>query len=214
MAVGIAIIVLKVSIPARLGLLMEFAVALMLIVLGLSSTREVIRALVRRFVRRPPSPEPALIHSHRHSHGDFEHSHPHLHRHAHETDATTAHDHLAQMQASAPPRRPLLQSFGVGLVHGMAGSAAIALLALSAIPYPAWAVLYLTVFCLGTIIGMLLITTALATPFVFAAARVSQLHRGLQAGAGLLSFAFGAFIAWQVGINDHLFGALPNWTPH
>ena len=50
--------------------------------------------------------------------------------------------------------RRLLRSFGVGLVHGLAGSAAIALLVLSAIPAPLWATLYLVIFCVGTIVGM------------------------------------------------------------
>ena len=110
-------------------------------------------------------------------------------------------------------RRPLLSSFSVGLVHGLAGSAAIALLVLSAIPQPLWATLYLGIFCLGTIVGMGLITTAIATPFAVAAQRMSWTHQALVTGSGLLSFGFGLFLAYQLGVVDHLFGTLPIWTP-
>jgi len=111
-------------------------------------------------------------------------------------------------------RRPLLKSFAVGLVHGLAGSAAIALLVLSAIPQPLWATLYLAVFCVGTIIGMGLITTAIATPLIVASRRMSSLHQRLVIGSGLLSFGFGLFLAYQIGIVDRLFDAAPIWTPH
>ena len=111
-------------------------------------------------------------------------------------------------------RRPLLRAFGVGLVHGLAGSAAIALLVLSAIPQPLWATLYLVIFCVGTIAGMGLITTAIATPFMVAAQRMAWMHRGLVSSSGLMSFGFGLLLAYRIGIGDHLFGAAPIWTPH
>jgi high-affinity nickel-transport protein len=108
----------------------------------------------------------------------------------------------------------LLRSFAVGLVHGLAGSAALALLVLSAIPEPLWATLYLAIFCVGTIIGMGLITTAIATPMMVASRRMSSLHQRLVTGSGLLSFGFGLFLAYQIGIVDRLFDAAPIWTPH
>src|SRR4029077_14166524 len=110
-------------------------------------------------------------------------------------------------------RRPLLRSFGVGLVHGLAGSAAIALLVLSAIPQPLWATLYLAIFCVGTIIGMGLITIAIATPFMVVSRRASWIRQTLVTGSGLLSFGFGLFLAYQIGIVDHLFSAAPIWIP-
>ena len=108
----------------------------------------------------------------------------------------------------------MLRSFGVGLVHGLAGSAAIALLVLSAIPAPLWATFYLVIFCVGTIVGMGLITTAIATPLILASTRMSALHQRLVIGSGLLSFCFGLFLAYQVGIVDRLFAAAPVWIPH
>ena len=111
-------------------------------------------------------------------------------------------------------RRPLLKSFGVGLVHGLAGSAAIALLVLGAIPNPAWATLYLAIFCIGVVIGMVLITTAIGAPFILASRRVSNVHQALVTGSGLLSFGFGLFLAYQIGVIDRLFSSGPIWLPH
>ena len=102
----------------------------------------------------------------------------------------------------------------MGLVHGLAGSAAVALLVLSAIPDPLWATLYLVIFCIGTIIGMGLITTAIATPMIVAAKRMSSLHQRLVTGSGLLSFGFGLFLAYQIAVVDRLFDAAPIWIPH
>lgn len=110
-------------------------------------------------------------------------------------------------------RRPLLRSFVVGLVHGLAGSVAIALLVLAAIRQPLWATLYLVDFCAGTIIGMALITTAIGAPFMIASMRMARVHRGLTLGAGLLSFGFGFLLAYRIGVVDHLFGACPIWIP-
>jgi ABC-type nickel/cobalt efflux system permease component RcnA len=215
-AVGAAIIVFKLAIPVRIGLGMEFAVALMLILLGASSVRVLIRgALIRSgILSAAPAPE-LLVHSHPHSHGAIVHRHPHAHSHT-DAVAVEAHDH---MRAAGPlgdfaARRPLLRSFCVGLVHGLAGSAAIALLVLSAIPAPLWATLYLVVFCAGTILGMILITTAVAAPLMVASRRMARVHQGLVIGSGLLSFGFGLFMALQIGVGGHLFGSTPVWTPH
>jgi len=88
------------------------------------------------------------------------------------------------------------------------------LLVLSAIPEPLWATLYLAIFCIGTIIGMGLITTAIATPLIVASRQMSSLHQRLVTGSGLLSFGFGLFLAYQIGIVDRLFAAAPIWIPH
>lgn len=219
LAAGALIILFKIAIPVRVGLTMEFAVALVLILLGLRATTELLRRIIQRgkSLRRAPSP---MAHSHSHHHGGARHWHPHVHydslRHdesEHEELHRVAQPARAQ-PGSAPVRRPLLRSFGVGLVHGLAGSAAIALLVLSAIPQPVWATLYLVVFCCGTIAGMALITTVIAAPVTFAAGRLSRMHQGFATGAGLLSFGFGVFLAYQLGVVDHLFGAMPQWTPH
>ena len=220
LAVGAAIIIFKIAIPIRLGLAMEFAVAIVLILLGLGAFAALVQLVVRRIAGTPHAVDQPLVHSHAHGHGFGPHRHPHVHPDPGEYDdqeqLTLDHDHglPAGALSSFAIRRPLFRSFVVGLVHGLAGSAAIALLVLSAIPQPLWATLYLAIFCLGTIVGMGLITTAIATPFAVAAQRMSWMHQGLITGSGLLSFGFGLFLAYQLGIVDHLFGTVPIWTPH
>ncbi len=233
LAVGAAIIIFKLAVPVRLGLAMEFAVAITLILLGLGTVGAVVRGIASRlFGTRPPNaadssrdlsrnspqdlsedlPADLIVHSHSHTHGGASHRHPHVHG----ADREFHREHVLAPDALPPlaARRPLLRSFGVGLVHGLAGSAAIALLVLSAIPEPLWATLYLVIFCFGTIIGMGLITTAIATPMIVAARRMSSLHQRLVTGSGLLSFGFGLFLAYQIGIVDRLFDGVPIWIPH
>lgn len=230
LAVGAAIIVFKLTVPARIGLSMEFAVALVLILLGLSSANALMRKLFARLGRSPVAPAATpLVHSHAHVHGGSAHRHPHLHvdthAHLHVNDGVVdglphgaAHaDHPMPAGVLLPgltARRPLLKSFGVGLVHGLAGSAAVALLVLGAIPQPLWATLYLIIFCVGVVLGMVLITTTIGAPFVFASNRMANVNRVLAIGSGLLSFGFGLFLAYQIGIVDGLFRSAPLWTPH
>lgn len=214
--VGAAIVVFKIAIPARLGLSMEFAVAVVLILLGIGSATSLVRIGLSRLRGGAPGRDELIVHTHVHAHDGAIHSHPHVHAEAHEPDGAGAHHDHRIDPGELPPlsaRRPLLRSFGVGLVHGLAGSAAIALLVLSAIPDALWATLYLAIFCVGTIVGMALITTAIAAPFMVASRRASWIHRGLVTGSGLLSFGFGLFLAYQIGVVDHLFSTAPMWIP-
>jgi hypothetical protein len=221
LAVGALIIFFKIAIPVRLGLAMEFAVAIVLILLGIGAAAGLIQRLARRLSRTSSlSNHSLIIHSQPHSHGVGAHRHSHvhasLHAEVHEDTAVGIH-HTHTLNIPSPRlalRRPLLRAFGVGLVHGLAGSAAIALLVLSAIPQPLWATIYLAIFCIGTIIGMGLITTAIATPFMVAAERMLWINQSLVTSSGLLSFGFGLFLAYQLGIVDRLFGATPIWIPH
>ncbi len=224
LAVGAAIILFKLSIPARLGLAMEFVVAVVLILLGLSAASNLLKHLFARFgLTRLDTASALIVHSHTHSHVGNVHRHAHVHPRANE--ATSAPDHSSgplhsdhRLSASMLPdvalRRRLFKSFGVGLAHGLAGSAAIALVVLSAIPEPLWATVYLAIFCLGTILGMMLITTAIGAPFVLAYSRMASVHRALALGSGLLSFGFGLFLAYQIAVVDRFFSAVPLWTPY
>jgi hypothetical protein len=211
-AVGAGIIVFNLVIPPRIGLSMEFAVGLMLILLGILNLTGTSRWLSEKF--SPAHPRIAGEHAHVHEHGSQLHYHWHSHR-------LSGEHHGDSLQAPKQVRagfaklglfhtlRPLL----VGIVHGLAGSAAVALLVLSTIKNPTWAVFYLLIFGVGTIAGMMLITLVLALPFSYAGARFSWLNRGLITGSGLLSLVFGLFIAYQIGFVDGLFTRHPNWTP-
>jgi high-affinity nickel permease len=110
-------------------------------------------------------------------------------------------------------RIPAWRAFFVGLLHGLAGSAAVALLLLAAIRDPRWACAYLLLFALGTLAGMSLITTGLAAPLTAATRRWPRVSRGARLATGLLSLSFGAWLVYQIGFRDGLFLAVPHWSP-
>ena len=96
-----------------------------------------------------------------------------------------------------------LRSVGIGIVHGLAGSAAVALLVLSTIHDPYWASAYLAVFGAGTILGMMAITAALTVPFALTVNRFAWLNRALAVGTGAVSLCLGVFLIYQ--ITPHLY---------
>ena len=211
-AVGAAIILFGMAIPARVGLTMEFSVGLMLILLGVLNLTGAMRWLSQKF--SPSHPKVTGDHAHVHEH----HSHLHLHWHSH---GPAGEHHCESVSTPARPRAPFaqlgvfhtLRPLFVGIVHGLAGSAAVALLVLSTIRDPRWAVLYLLVFGVGTIAGMMFITAAIALPFSFAGYKFAWLNRGLITASGLVSLAFGLFICYHIGLIDGLFTNHPVWTP-
>jgi hypothetical protein len=110
-------------------------------------------------------------------------------------------------------RYNLLRPLFIGIVHGLAGSAAVALLVMAAIHNPWWSIAYLLLFGLGTVAGMMLITTLIAMPFTLTSSKFSGLNRGMGIASGLLSLGFGLFLVYQIGIVDGLFTAHARWTP-
>ena len=105
--------------------------------------------------------------------------------------------------------RPLL----VGIVHGLAGSAAIALLVLSTISSVPWAIAYLLVFGIGTVLGMVLITLTIGSTFAYGQRRFAKIGHYFGWAAGLISVAFGLFIAYHTGFVDGLFTSHAHWIP-
>ena len=210
--VGAGIILFGLAIPTRVGLTMEFSVGLMLILLGVLNLTGAMAWISEKF--SPAHPQVTGSHAHVHEH----HSKMHLHWHSHSREGEHHGESLT------PPKwlggestrfgmfhtlRPLF----VGLVHGLAGSAAVALLVLSTIREPRWAVLYLLIFGVGTIAGMMLITAAISLPFSFAGYKFAWLNKGLIFGSGVLSLGFGLFVCYQIGFVDGLFTNHPNWIP-
>jgi ABC-type nickel/cobalt efflux system permease component RcnA len=211
--IGGAIILFGFAIPPKLGLALEFSVALMLILLGVLNLTGAMRWLSHELA--PTHPARHGEHSHMHFHGARIHSHPHSHEsgtehHANEVDPPRWLQGPFKGLGWFHSLRPLF----VGVVHGLAGSAAVALLVLGTIRNPRWAVFYLLLFGLGTIAGMMLLTLAFAAPFMLARNRFPWMSRAMVAGTGLLSLAFGAAVAYQIGFVDRLFSAHPSWTPH
>jgi high-affinity nickel-transport protein len=105
--------------------------------------------------------------------------------------------------------RPLI----VGLIHGLAGSAAIALLILGSIQNPIVALIYLLIFGVGTIIGMMLITTAIGLPIIFSLKKFTSINKYITIFSGLFSLIFGLYLVYQIGVQDQLFGNNPVWEP-
>jgi len=105
--------------------------------------------------------------------------------------------------------RPLV----IGLVHGLAGSAAVALLVLSTIHSPVWATVYLLIFGAGTMIGMMGMTAAIAVPLAFGGSRFGKLGQFLGTASGMVSLCFGSFLVYQLGFLGGLFTSHPQWTP-
>jgi hypothetical protein len=108
-----------------------------------------------------------------------------------------------------------LRPIVIGLVQGLAGSAAVALLVLTIIHDPVWAMGYLLLFGVGTIGGMMLITLALSAPFALTSFKLPRLNWQLRIASGLTSFVFGLFLVYDIGFAEGgLFTESPSWRPH
>ena len=207
--VGGAILLFDLVIPPRLGLTMELSVAVMLVVLGAFNLTGVTRVIQTALsstpgaTRTPPLP-----------HGDYVRGCDHAQRpgrHGHLWDATP----LARLDrwSGGASLYQVLRPIVIGVVHGLAGSAAVALLVLATIRDAAWGLVYLAVFGIGTIAGMMLITAAVSVPFAYTSRRLSKFNRALGLASALLSLAFGLFLVYQIGFIDGLFTGHPRWTP-
>jgi hypothetical protein len=218
MAVGAAIIVFGLVIPPQLGMSMEFAVGIMLVLLGVLTLTGMGSAVGAAHAHAgAPGRQELDVHDHLHAHGDYVHRHPHGHdpsTHGHAEE----HTPLARLDRSRLGRLALyewLRPFAVGLVHGLAGSAAVALMVLSIIREPAAALGYLLLFGLGTIVGMMLITLILSVPFTSTAVNLPKFNWRLRVASGLVSFVFGLVLIYGIGFAEGgLFSEAPAWKPH
>ena len=198
--VGILIVVFHITFPPPLALSFEFAAALLLIWIGAQRIVSAFRDSDSVPVAHLSEPhahdaERPALHSHPHTHGGVVHRHPHVHPPARL---------LRALQTVGPAQA--LRSALVGLVHGLAGSAAIALLVLSTMRSTAGAIGYLLLFGGGTILGMTAITALLSLPFTIGAPRMDRGRQVLAFATGVLSLAFGLYLAFQIGFVNGLLG--------
>jgi sulfite exporter TauE/SafE len=165
--VGLVVILLKFQISESLEAKLEACVGAMLILLGLNALLKLFRA------------NKVHVHSHEHD------GHKHVHIHAHGEAVEESHHRLS-------PRSIL-----IGMVHGLAGSAALMLLVVPTIKSESVALLYILIFGIGSIGGMMAMSFLIGLPFHFTAGRFDILNRGIRLVAGLFSLGLGFSIVYQ-----------------
>ena len=184
-AAGLVIIILHVSIPERVAALLELCVALMITFLG----GRILYLLLR---------DRRKLHVHTHTHDGRTHTHLHFHD---REDAHSVRD--AHKQSSAGHHKGLrgLRPVFVGVVHGLAGSAALTLLVLTEVMSGGGSrslgMAFLLIFGAGSVGGMLLMSALISLPFVFTANRFVQVNNPLRFAAGVASVAFGIYYALE-----------------
>ncbi len=169
---GSAVWLFQFAISERLALLLEFAVGVMLVGLGLDVLLRMLRDRVH-------------FHTHGHTGGT---QHFHAHAHAGETQHDTRHHEHAH------PEYPTLRALLVGLMHGMAGSAALIMLSLQTFRGIGLGVLYIALFGLGSMVGMALLSVVISYPLRLTADRLTSLYAGLRGTVSAVSIAIGAWI--------------------
>jgi sulfite exporter TauE/SafE len=133
------------------------------------------------------------LHFHTHDHGGHMHAHPHLH------DLTEA-EHKATHHGYQLNSRALL----IGMVHGLAGCAALMLLVIPTIQSRALGMLYIVIFGIGSIGGMMLMSFLVGLPFHLTASRFTRFNHVLQFCSGILSVILGLGIVYEKGFATGL----------
>ncbi|MFB7637698.1 HoxN/HupN/NixA family nickel/cobalt transporter [Peribacillus butanolivorans] len=174
--VGIILILMKGEIPEKWAMSLEFLVGIMLVYLG-----------IKTFLSFKN------IHVHKHAHDGDEHNHVHTHEH------DGKHKHKHQHKHSS-----YLKSMFIGLVHGLAGSGAMVILAMSTVKSVWEAAIYILLFGVGTVMGMLFFTTIIGIPFVLSVKRV-KISSTLVFTMGAISTVFGIYYMYNLGVNEGLF---------
>ena len=176
LVVGSAVVLLNTAVPEGMARVLELAAGVMLVGLGLDVLRRLLRARVH-------------FHLHRHSDGVV-HIHAHSHAGEQATHNSSRHDH------DHPPGLPL-RSLLVGVMHGMAGSAALLLLVLASVQSALAGLLYVAMFGLGSILGMAALSAVIAVPLAYSARLLTRLQQVLQAVIGGVTVLLGAIIVYR-----------------
>jgi len=185
MLFGGAVLLLGLVLPIQAANALELAVGVMLVLLGVDVLYRLWRDRVHFHWHRHPG---GVAHVHAHSHRDAQEVHdPAQHRHMHLRDF---------------PVRALL----VGMVHGMAGSAALILLSLEAVGSVSWGLAYIALFGVGSILGMALLSAAIAVPMRLTSRHLTRVFDGLSAAVGLATVLLGCYMVYRIGFGDGLVG--------
>lgn len=176
-AFGGAVYALELTLSERLASGLEFAVGIMMVLLG----ARLLYVLMRD-----------RIHFHAHRHGGDAHFHAHSH-------AGDVANHALSRHAHAHPAGGWRRSLAVGMMHGLAGSAALVALAASTAPSIPLGVAFMLLFGVGSIAGMALFSAVIAVPLSYTATTLTWATRGLQALAGLFAIGIGLHIMVETG---------------
>jgi high-affinity nickel permease len=179
---GVVVLGLKTQIPPPLGLSLEFLVGIVLVGLGLTTLYDCWRK---------------RLHAHSHIHPDIVSLHKERHTHFHTHAESSAHRHSHRVHVGF---KPLL----IGMVHGLAGSAALMLLVLTAIPSAMLGLLYVVLFGCGSIIGMGLVSFLMGMFVTFASDWLHELDLRLRVVTGVLSTAFGVWMVVEISVVQGL----------
>ncbi len=173
---GLGVAAFRLALTPRFSQFLELLVGCMLVLLG----GNVLYKLAKG----------RALHAHAHAHDGA--AHTHLHMHASEAE----HDHQHQHRTLRLGGRP----FVVGVVHGLAGTAALMMLVVGAIPSLLLAAGYILIFGVGSIGGMTVMSLLMTVPLALAARRLALVEQLIRLAAGLFSLGFGLFLAWEVGL--------------
>ena len=181
-----SIVILTDSVmPTDVASGLEFSVGIMLVILG----ADVIRKMIRD-----------RVHFHTHSHGkDKQHFHAHKHERlsrSHLSKEQIAHHNVDHQHVHAEVF-PLKALF-IGLMHGMAGSAALILLTLQTVKSPLTGLLYMLLFGIGSIAGMAALSVVIAIPLKHSAKGLTWLHNSLQGIIGAATIVLGSTIIYDM----------------
>ncbi|OGH13016.1 MAG: hypothetical protein A2687_01230 [Candidatus Levybacteria bacterium RIFCSPHIGHO2_01_FULL_38_26] len=182
--IAIPIIFFSLVISPSLELALEFLVGVMLVLLGIFTLTGITEKVSKRFT-------PVSIHRHPHK-AKSGSDHSHFHFHISKLISENIH-HIGIYQTI----RPII----IGLIHGLAGSAAVAILILSTINNPLHSAFYLFLFHFGVIFGMMIITTFLGASVILVKRKSENLHRYLITASGVLSFGFGLFVMYETSMS-------------
>lgn len=178
---GSLVLLLDTVMPETLAQVLEFMVGLMLIGLGIDVLRRQLRERIH-------------FHVHRHAGGYL---HFHVHSHAGEQVHATVHHHHHH------GRFPLRALF-VGMMHGMAGSAALILLTLQSVHSPLTGMFYILLFGVGSIAGMAALSAIIAVPLCYSISSLRRAQNGLHALIGLATLYVGGMMVYHIGIAGGL----------
>lgn len=180
--VGTVVLLMEGIIPGHLVRSLELIVGVMLVLLGV----DVLYRLWKQQIH---------FHSHQHNNGIT-----HFHAHSHQKET----QHNPQQHVHRHPIGFPFRALFIGLMHGLAGSAALILLTLQTVQSPLLGMLYILLFGVGSIVGMAVLSVVIAVPLHYSARGLTCLHNGLQGVIGCSTLSLGVMMIYHIGFVEGL----------